>query len=94
MSSSLPNDTETPEPKWWGNSLTIWGAVVTGLAAILPALGPATGVEISKETVTQSAEQISAIVQAATGLAGTLVVIFGRLRARQPLARRAITLRL
>lgn len=78
-------------PKWWGHSLTIWGAVVTGLAAILPAVGPMIGVEIPREAVTTGAEQIGTIAQAAVGLAGTVMTIFGRLRADRPLARRRVT---
>jgi hypothetical protein len=78
-------------PKWWGHSLTIWGAIVTGLAAILPAVGPVIGVEIPREAVTTGAEQIGTIAQAAVGLAGTVMTIFGRLRADRPLARRRVT---
>ena len=81
-------------PKWWGHSLTIWGAVVAGLAAVLPALGPALGVEISPQIIHTSADQVTAIVQAAIGLAGTLAAIFGRVRATQPLEQRSVTLKL
>jgi uncharacterized protein (TIGR02594 family) len=81
------------EPKWWGHSLTIWGAVVTGLAAVLPALGPAIGVDITPQAVKTSADQITVIAQAATGLAGTIAVIIGRLRAKQPLQQRTLTLK-
>ena len=87
------SDIATTERKWWGSSMTIWGAVVTGLAAVLPAIGPALGVEIPKEAVTQGAEQIGAIVQAATGLAGTLMTVLGRIRAAQPISRREFTIR-
>ncbi|MDZ4841001.1 MAG: TIGR02594 family protein [Hyphomicrobium aestuarii] len=87
--TSSPSDSEA---KWWGNSTTIWGAVITGLAAVLPAIGPAIGIEIGAGTITQSAEQIGAIVQAATGLAGTILAIFGRVRAVRPIARREIKL--
>ncbi len=34
--ANSPTDANAPEGKWWGNSMTIWGAVTTGLAAILP----------------------------------------------------------
>jgi uncharacterized protein (TIGR02594 family) len=97
-SNPISNPTATSSadsvPKWWGNSLTVWGAIVTGLAAVLPAIGPAVGVEIPREAVTDSAEQVAAILQAATGLAGTLITIFGRARAVRPLARREMTFKI
>lgn len=82
------------EIKWWGNSTTIWGAVITGLAAILPAIGPAVGLEIPQEAVTRSAGQIGAIVQAATGLAGTMLAIFGRIKATRPVGFKEFKVRL
>lgn len=81
------------EPKWWGQSLTIWGAVVTGLAAVLPAVGPAFGLNVSPATVHTAADQIMGIAQAITGLAGTLAAIYGRTRAVQPLVQRTVTLK-
>jgi uncharacterized protein (TIGR02594 family) len=89
--TTQPTDPSQPLPKWWGHSMTIWGALVTGLAAVLPAVGPALGVDISASTVRTAADQVGAVVQAATGLAGTLMVIFGRLRATQPLSQRFVT---
>jgi hypothetical protein len=84
----------TVEPKWWGHSLTIWGAVVTGLAAILPAIGPAVGVEISGDVVRSTGDQAASAAQAVIGLAGTLLAIFGRVRATRPLAQREVTVKL
>ena len=81
-------------PKWWGHSMTIWGAVVTGLAAVLPVLAPAIGIEIGPDVVRTSADQLQAMMLAATGLAGTIAAIVGRLRATQPLAQRAVFLKI
>ncbi len=81
------------EPKWWGQSLTIWGALVTGLAAVLPAIGPAFGLNVSPATIHTAADQIMGIAQAVTGLAGTLAAIYGRTRAVQPLIQRTVTLK-
>lgn len=93
---TMPIDQTTlpVQPKWWGQSLTIWGAVVTGLAAVLPAVGPAFGIDVTPTSVHTAADQIGAIAQAAAGLAGTLVTIFGRLRANQPLQQRLMTLKI
>lgn len=80
--------------KWWGNSSTIWGAVVTGLAAVLPALGPAFGVSITPDTIHTGADQVTAIVQALVGLAGTIATIRGRANATQPLKLKLVTLKI
>src|SRR5512134_2588709 len=45
--SPMQNGTTTlPGGKWWGQSLTIWGAVITALSTLAPALGPVIGVDI------------------------------------------------
>jgi len=81
------------QPKWWGESITIWGAVVTGLAAVLPAIGPALGLDVSATTVHTVAGQITNIAQALVGLIGTLTAVYGRVRAQQPLVQRTLTLK-
>ena len=93
-SNMTPDQSFPVSPKWWGQSLTIWGAVVTGLAAVLPALGPAVGLDVTPAAVHTAADQIGAIVQALAGLAGTLTAIYGRVRATQPLQQRLVTLKL
>ena len=90
MTPALSSDAQ---PKWWAQSLTIWGGVVTGLAAVLPAIGPAFGLNVTPATVHTAAEQIMAVAQAVGGLAGTLTVIFGRIRATQPLMLRSVTVK-
>jgi uncharacterized protein (TIGR02594 family) len=94
--STLPTPNSAPslEPKWWGHSLTIWGAVIAGLAAVVPAVGPAIGVEVSSETIIKTGDQVTAISQAVLGLVGTLAAIFGRVRATQPLMQRDITVKI
>jgi uncharacterized protein (TIGR02594 family) len=95
MPSAYPSSQPTAiEPKWWGNSLTIWGAVVAGLAAVVPIVGPAVGVEISSETIHMTGDQVAAASQALLGIAGTLAAIFGRVRASQPLMRRELNIKL
>ena len=91
---AAPSTAPPADPKWWGQYLTIWGAVVTGLAAVLPALGPAIGVSISADTVHTGAAQMAAIIQAALGLAGTIAVIRGRVRATQPLQQRLVSVKI
>ena len=83
-------DGTVPAPKWWGSSMTIWGAAITALSII----GPAIGVDVTPDIVRQAGEQVVAIVQAIGGLAGTLMTIYGRMRALQPLERREMQLKL
>lgn len=82
------------QSKWWGHSLTVWGAAVTAAAAILPALGPLIGLDITSETVRQIGSDVGAIAQAVAGVIGTLMTLYGRSRATAPLARREMNVRL
>ena len=80
--------------KWWGDSMTIWGVVVTTLATVLPALGPVVGIDISGDMIRQLGLQATSAVQALGGLIGTILTIYGRMRAIQPLMRRDFTIKL
>jgi lysozyme family protein len=84
---------QPPSPKWWGHSLTVWGAAVTA-AAILPALGPLIGLDITGETVRQIGSDVGVIAQAVAGVIGTLMTLYGRSRATAPLTRREMNVRL
>lgn len=82
----MPNP--APAPKWWIASRTIWGAFITALATILPALGPLLGFSLPPELVQQLGDQVVVLVQAVAAVAGTALTIYGRLRASSPLVRR------
>lgn len=71
--------------KWWGHSITIWGTVVTILSTVVPALAPVTGVDVSGDLVQDAGEQVVDAVQAFGALIGTLMTIYGRMRATTPL---------
>lgn len=83
-----------PAAKWWGQSITIWGAVITGLSTVLPALGPAFGIDITGELVREAGAGIVQTVQAVGGLIGTLMTIYGRARATKPLVQRSMQVKL
>jgi hypothetical protein len=83
-----------PPPKWWAASKTLWGAFITALAAVLPALGPLLGFTIPPELIHQLGNQVLLVVQALVGLAGIILTIYGRMRATTPLERRRVTLKL
>lgn len=82
------------DPKWWGQSMTIWGTLITAAATVAPVLGPVIGVDLSPDTIKQIGGQATDTVRALAGLAGTLMAIYGRTRAAQPLVRRDVTLKL
>jgi HK97 family phage portal protein len=84
----------TPTTKWWGNSVTIWGALITALSTVLPALGPVIGIDITGDLVREAGEQLVETLQAIGGLIGIAMTIYGRVRASQPLERRDLTVKL
>ncbi len=82
----------TPDTKWWGQSMTIWGVIITTLSTVLPAFGPLLGLDVTAELVRQLGDQIVVIVQAVGGLIGTILTIWGRARATTTLERKQITM--
>lgn len=82
------------ETKWWGQSMTIWGAVVTTVATVLPSVLQALGYDISGELIRSLGDQIGKSVQAVAGVIGIAMTIWGRLRAKAPLERREMVVRL
>jgi len=78
--------TQPADAKWWGHSLTIWGTIVTILSGVLPALAPVTGIDVSGDLVEDAGQQMVDAVQAIGTLIGTLMTIYGRVRATAPLA--------
>ena len=74
--------------------MTIWGAFITALATVLPALGPLLGFNIPAELIHQLGDQVLLLAQALVGLAGTILTIYGRVRATTPLERRRVILKL
>jgi lysozyme family protein len=97
----MTHATETPETpaeapdadtKWWGHSMTIWGAAITALSTVVPTLGPLIGLDITPEVVRQLGDQAILAVQGLGGLAGTILTIYGRIRATTSLERRQLKL--
>lgn len=84
----------TSATKWWGNSVTVWGAIITALSTVLPALGPILGIDITSDLVRELGDQLVLTVQAVGGLVGTVMTIYGRVRASGPLERRDVNVKL
>ena len=83
-----------PDTKWWGQSMTIWGVIITTLSTVLPAFGPLLGLDITAELIRQLGDQIVVVVQAVGGLIGTILAIWGRARATASLERKQLTMNL
>ena len=79
------------DTKWRGNSITIWGAIVTALSTVLPALAPLIGLNVTADLVRQLGTDIVAVGQAVGGLVGTIMAIYGRVRATAQIERRQFT---
>lgn len=80
--------------KWWGSSITLWGVLITALTAVLPALSPLFGLEISAELAEGIGRELTNLAQGGGGLLGTAIAIYGRLRARGPLIRKRLAMTL
>ena len=87
-------DGAAPTRKWWGSSMTIWGAAITALSTVVPILGPAIGIDVTPDVVRQAGEQLVSVVQAVGGLMGTLTTVYGRTRATHVLERRPMQIHL
>lgn len=90
----MPEQTSTTTPKWWGNSLTIWGVLITALTNVLPVLGPLIGITLTPDIIREVSDGVVALIQAAGGLIGSILAIYGRVRATQPLVRRPLSIKL
>lgn len=80
--------------KWWVQSKTIWGALITAAAAVVPVLGPLIGINLPGEVIRQAGEQLFSAAQVFGALFGTLLTIYGRVSAVERLTRRDVNVRL
>ena len=95
VQSTSPTATPAPLPaKWWGESLTIWGAVLTAVTTVAPALFAAAGIDMPADLIRQLGREAIAAVQALAGLIGTVMTIVGRIRAERRLELRSLSLRI
>lgn len=86
---------QVPAPsKWWAQSMTMWGVIVTTLSTVLPIVGPFIGLPVSAEMVRQIGAEATSVIQALGGLIGTLLTIYGRVRADLPLSLREMRMKL
>lgn len=83
--TGMTSTTTATTGKWWGHSITIWGTLVTILSSVVPALAPVTGIDVSGELVQDAGNQVVDTIQTVGTLIGTLMTIFGRMRATTPI---------
>jgi hypothetical protein len=81
-----------PLPKWWGNSMTIWGTLLTAATTVLPVVAPALGLDLTPEMMRQLGNGVMGTAQALGGVIGTGLAIWGRIRATAPIERRQFNL--
>ena len=86
--------TYPPGAKWWPQSKTVWGTLITLVTTVLPVLGPLIGINISADMIKVLGDQAIVVVQALGGLFGTLLALYGRAQATGPLIRQNVSLRM
>ncbi len=85
---------QEPGGKWWPESKTIWGTLITAVTTVLPVIGPLLGIHLPADVIKVLGDQAIIVIQALAGLFGMLLTIYGRSTAKQPLIRRDISLRM
>ena len=95
-------DTKTPgapvnpddDAKWWLQSKTLWGTLITAAATVVPVIAPAFGITLPADVIKTFGDQALNAMQAVAGLVGTILAIYGRLNATASLTRRPLNLHL
>ncbi len=67
--------------KWWAQSKTLWGTLITAAATVIPVLGPVIGITLPADVIKTFGDQTITAVQGVAGLFGTVLAIYGRLKA-------------
>ena len=73
---ATPDEAE-PDSKWWGQSMTIWGALLTAMSTVLPLLGPILGLDLTPELIQRLGQDLVLLFQALGGVIGTVLTILG-----------------
>ncbi len=67
--------------KWWAQSKTLWGTLITAAATVLPVIAPAFGIALPADIIHTFGDQAVTAAQALAGLFGTALAIYGRFKA-------------
>lgn len=87
--SNNTSSSKTDTTKWWGQSMTLWGAFITTMTTVLPVVGPLFGLNLTGAAIEQIGQHVTVILQALGGISGILLTIAGRMRASTQLVTRA-----
>ena len=93
--SKMSNETTTAEQtsddtsKWWAESKTLWGTLITAAATVLPVIAPAIGVSLPADVIQKFGNQTLTAARAVAGLFGTALAIYGRFKASSVLSRKS-----
>ncbi len=80
--------------KWWAHSKTVWGAIISAAATVIPTFGPLFGIDLPADVIRDAGQQTIATAQAVVALFGTFLAIYGRLTAAGPLLRRPFNVKI
>lgn len=94
MAGTPAATTSSGEGKWWLESKTLWGTLITALSTVLPVIGPLLGINLPADIIKTLGDQSLLVIQAITGLVGTILAIYGRTTAQQPLMRRGVRVKM
>lgn len=76
--------TENQVTKWIGASKTAWGVIISVASTIVPVLAPLIGADVTATDVVAAGDSLWAVVQAVGFAFGTILTIWGRLKAKGP----------
>ena len=88
MSNDTSTATSDDTAKWWAQSKTLWGTLITAASTVLPLLTPALGVSLPADVIQTFGNQALTAVQAVVGVFGTALAIYGRFQASSVLSLR------
>ncbi|MFT3731014.1 MAG: TIGR02594 family protein [Hyphomicrobium sp.] len=88
MSNQTTTTTTDDSAKWWAQSKTMWGILITAASTVLPALAPAIGVSLPADVIQTFGDQAITAAQAIGGLIGSALAIYGRFTASSVLSLR------
>ncbi|WP_045836055.1 TIGR02594 family protein [Hyphomicrobium sp. 99] len=74
--------------KWWVQSKTLWGTLITAAATVIPVVAPAIGVSLPADVIQAFGDQVLTALQALTAVFGTALAIYGRFKASSVLSLR------
>lgn len=86
--STTATKTTDDGSKWWAQSKTLWGTLITAAATVLPVVAPAIGVSLPASLIQTFGDQVLTAAQALTGVFGTGLAIYGRFKASSVLSLR------